>query len=131
MAIEISGKLIKLLPLQTGSGKNGTWNKQDFIIETTEQYPKKICISAWGDKINMLAQFSLDSSLKVSVNIESREYNGKWYTDLRAWKIEAFHTDFSDNVSPDTVFTDNQTYNENLSDGTFYDEGDTMDNLPF
>lgn len=131
MAIEISGKLIKLLPIQTGTGKNGMWSKQEFVVETTDQYPKKICISAWGDKTNMLAQFSLDSDIRVSVNIESREYNEKWYTDIRAWKIEAQQSGYVDSPSADTVFMDNPTYNENVAGGTFRDEGNTMDDLPF
>jgi hypothetical protein len=49
MALEITGKVISILTEQTGSGKNGVWVKQDFVIETTEQYPKKVCFSAWGD----------------------------------------------------------------------------------
>ena len=48
--MQISGKLIQLLPQQTGQGKNGTWKKQEVIIETEGQYPKKVCIAIWGDK---------------------------------------------------------------------------------
>ena len=85
--MELEGKIIQINPLQTGEGKNGTWKKQDFIVETNAQYPKKICISAWGDKID---QFSLkeNENVKVSIDIESREYNQRWYTDVRAWKVE-------------------------------------------
>ena len=50
--MELKAKLIQLLPLQTGTGKNGEWKKQDIIVETEGQYPKKVCISIWGDKIN-------------------------------------------------------------------------------
>lgn len=90
MALEITGKLIQIQPEVTGNGKNGTWVKQEFIIETTgEQYPKKVCMSAWGDKAQALKSFSPGSTVNVSFNIESREYNGKWYTDVRAWKITA------------------------------------------
>ncbi|MEP6700606.1 MAG: DUF3127 domain-containing protein, partial [Bacteroidota bacterium] len=51
--MEITGKLLQLLTLQTGTGKNGPWKKQDFIIETGDMYPKKVCIAAWGDKIDL------------------------------------------------------------------------------
>lgn len=88
MALDITGKLIKLQPVQTGTGAKGTWVKQDFVIETMEQYPKKVCCSAWGDKADALKRFSLNDDIKVSFNLESREYNEKWYTDVRAWKIE-------------------------------------------
>ena len=50
--MQLTAKLLTLLPLQTGKGKNGDWKKQDFIVETGDTYPKKICISVWGDKIN-------------------------------------------------------------------------------
>ena len=84
--MEISGKIISLLPEQTGQGKNGTWKKQDYILETTGQYPKKVCFSIWGDKID---QFKVNTGddVEVSFDVESREYNQRWYTELRAWKV--------------------------------------------
>lgn len=84
--MEISGRIIQLLPVQTGQGKNGTWKKQDFILETGDTYPKKVCIAVWGDKID-LAQFKSGEQVEVSFDVESREYNGRWYTDVKAWKI--------------------------------------------
>lgn len=85
--MQITAKIIQLLPLQTGTGKNGEWKKQDVIVETEGQYPKKFCLSVWGDKINEEI-LQVGSNLKFSVEIESREYNGKWYTDVKAWKVE-------------------------------------------
>jgi hypothetical protein len=84
----LKGKLYKILPVQTGTGKNGTWTKQDFIIETDDQYPKKVLFSAWGDKATDFDRYKVGDKLTVSFNAESREYNEKWYTELRAWKIE-------------------------------------------
>jgi hypothetical protein len=89
MALEITGKVLQLLAEQTGAGKNGTWVRRDFVIETTDQYPKKICFSGWGDKAAQVNGLQPGQSVKVSFNPESREFNGKWYTDLRAWKIES------------------------------------------
>jgi hypothetical protein len=89
MALEISGKLSQFLPEVSGTGKNGTtWTKRDFVIETIDSFPKKICLSAWGDKIGELTGVGEGEMIKVSFDVQSREYNGKWYTDLRAWKIE-------------------------------------------
>ena len=51
--MDISGKIIQLLPAQTGSGKNGQWKKQEFVLETGDTYPKKVCIAVWGDKIDL------------------------------------------------------------------------------
>ena len=85
--MDIKGRVIQLLALQTGEGKNGTWKKQDFVIETDGQYPKKVCISAWGDKLNEGA-LQVGNEVNISFDVESREYNGRWYTDLKAWKID-------------------------------------------
>ncbi len=89
MAHELTGKVFQVLPEQTGTGRNGQWSRQDFIVETQEQYPKKVCFSAWGDKVSLLKTFKAEDIVKVSFNIESREFNGRWYTDLRVWKIDA------------------------------------------
>ena len=53
--MEITGKIVQLLEKQTGQGKNGTWEKQDYILETEGQYPKKVCFNLWGEKINQFA----------------------------------------------------------------------------
>ena len=84
--MQITAKLIQILPLQTGQGKNGEWKKQDFIVETTDQYPKKVCFSLWGDKINP-DQLVVGNQLMIDFDIESREYNGRWYTEAKAWRI--------------------------------------------
>ena len=86
--MQLTAKLIQLLPLQTGEGRNGPWKKQDIIVETDGQYAKKICISIWGDKINP-AVLIPGATLDISFDIESREFNSKWYTDVKAWKIES------------------------------------------
>lgn len=86
--MQVTGKLIQMLPLQTGTGKTGTqWKKQDIIVETPGTYPKKICISIWGDKINP-SVLQEGATLNISFDVESREYNGRWYTDVKAWKVE-------------------------------------------
>lgn len=89
MALEITGKLIKKLPVQSGTSTKGEWKKQEFVLETQESFPRKICMNVWGaDKVDEFAGYGEGEILKVSVNIESREFNQRWYTDVRAWKIE-------------------------------------------
>src|ERR1700712_1461947 len=86
--MQLTARLVQLLPLQLGTGKNGQWKKQDIIVETEATYPKKVCISVWGDKIET-ASLQPGSLLKIDFDVESREFNGRWYTDVKAWKIEA------------------------------------------
>jgi len=85
--MQITAKLIQLLPLQSGTGKNGQWKKQDVIVELDDKFPKKVCISFWGDKIDEKV-LVVGNSLDIFFDIESREFNGKWYTDIKAWKAE-------------------------------------------
>lgn len=86
--MELTAKLLQVLDPAQGEGKNGPWKRQDFIVETDDQYPKKICISNWNDKID-LGSLKEGETVTISVNIESREYNGRWYTDIKAWKMES------------------------------------------
>ena len=84
--MEINGKIIELLEEKSGESANGTWRKQEYILETGGQYPKKVCFMVWSDKIDEFA-IKERESLVVSVDLESREYNGRWYTDVKAWKV--------------------------------------------
>ena len=87
MAMELKGKIVQILAAQTGMGKKGQWKKQEFVVETQSQFPKKVCLSAWGDKIDQF-NLAVGDTVNVSVELESREYNSKWYTEARAWKVE-------------------------------------------
>ena len=91
MSLEIEGKIIRKLNVQTGVSQRGNWSKQEFIIEYQEgSYPSQACFNVWGeDKVKDLERFQIGDSVKVSFNVSSREYNGRWYTDLRAWRIDA------------------------------------------
>ncbi len=87
MAIELKGKLIAVLEEQAvGNGK-----KKEFVIETPGEYPKKAAFELWNDKISMLDGLGVGSELNVSFNYESREYNGRWYSNGRAWKVEVIN----------------------------------------
>jgi len=88
--MEITGKLIQKLPVKSGVSSSGNnWSKAEFVIETVEQFPKKVCANLWGDRARALDQFQEGSLITVSFDLESREFNGNWYTDVRAWKVEA------------------------------------------
>ncbi|MDR0365155.1 MAG: DUF3127 domain-containing protein [Bacteroidales bacterium] len=88
MAIEITGRLTQVLEIRTGMGRMGEWKNQDFILETSGQYPRQVCVSLWGDKTETLKNLVIGDQIKVMVDIESREFNGKWYTSVKAWQVE-------------------------------------------
>ena len=115
--MELIGKVIQKLPEVGGNSKSGNaWRKLEFIVETGGQYPKKVCVSLWGDKID---QFPLQQGDQVtlSIDVESREYNGRWYTEVKAYKVDkgSSSTD-SRGTMPDV--------------DTFHSEGEE-DKLPF
>jgi hypothetical protein len=87
MSFELSGKLFQVAPEVSGQGRNGTWTKQEFVVETTDQYPKKVCFTVWGEKAASLKSIRPGEDIRVSFDVESREYNGRWYTDLKAWRV--------------------------------------------
>jgi hypothetical protein len=113
--MEISGKIVQVLDLQSGTGKNGIWKKQDFILETKGQYPKKVCLTVWGDKIEQFGMREGDE-LTAGIEIESREYNGRWYTDVKAWKVEKQGSGAATTSSNISRTPDVSTFNEEDGD---------------
>ena len=88
--MEIIGKAIAALPVKSGvSKKTGEqWQSREYVIETQEQYPKKMCFEVFGT--DKLKEFNIRNNdlIKVHFDITAREYNGKWYNSVRAWKVE-------------------------------------------
>ena len=124
MSLELKGRLVQKLQKESGEGRNGRWEKQQFVIETQEQYPKKVCIVCWGDKISMLDSLNEGDQLNVAVNIESREYNNRWYTDVKAWRIERVA---GEDPAPGELPGD---FNQELPPPEI-ENTDTTDDLPF
>ena len=87
MNVELTGRITQILPLEQGVSKAGnSWRKQVFILETQDQYPRKVAISLLNDNID---KFPLQVGAVVTANldIESREWGSKWYTEVRAWQV--------------------------------------------
>lgn len=87
--MEIVGKVIQVLPLQQGtSTRTGNpWTIKTFILETQENYPRKVAIEIFGDQRIADNPAEVDQVVTVSFDLESREFNGRWYTSVRAWKV--------------------------------------------
>lgn len=87
MDLSITGTVVQVLEEQSGESANGPWRKQEFILETQGQYPKQVCVVQWGDKIDEFA-VQEGETLTAHIDIQSREFKGRWYTDVKAWRIE-------------------------------------------
>lgn len=82
--MEIKGRVIHVMEPVTGMGKKGQWKKTEFVIQTSGEYPKKVCLSLFNKDLTAC----VNDGVNVSFEPESREYNGKWYTECKAWKVQ-------------------------------------------
>jgi hypothetical protein len=89
MALELEGTIRQKLGVQSGTSVRGAWAKQEFILEFPDgNYTSQACFTAWGqDKVQELDKYQAGDRVKVSFNLKSREYNGRWYNDLQIWRI--------------------------------------------
>ena len=86
--MEIKGKIILALPEVVGTSKAGhPWKKKEYVLETQESFPRKVHFDFFGDKADQYV-LSVGEVITLSFDIESREYNGKWFTSIRGWKAE-------------------------------------------
>ena len=120
MGLEVSGKVFKILNEQKGTSAGGKdWVKQDFVIETEDQYPKKIAITAMGDKIVPAVKgLKLEQLVTVHINIESREYQDKWFSNVNAWRIDKLDGNSAptNNSAPSTTSTKTSKTNTSSND---------------
>lgn len=87
--MEVVGKIIQVLPAQEGVGRNGNpWKVQPYVLETLDQYPRKVHFEVFGEDRIKQNPCDVDQLVTVSFDIESREFNGRWYTSIRAWRIQ-------------------------------------------
>ena len=117
---EYTGTVVKVLPKMTGQGAKGSWQKQQFVIETEGQYPKKIAFDLWGDKVDKCPKEG--DMVTVGYNAESREYNEICNTYLKAWKVV---------VEKKTPLTNEQKENVKELNGKLDLTTDDSEKLPF
>ena len=85
--MEFVGLVYKVLPAVKGTSARGEWTKQEVVFELPDEFNRKLCVGFWGDKALEAADLKAGEQVEVSINLESREYNGRWYTEARAWKL--------------------------------------------
>ncbi len=114
--MEIKGKIIIALPEMSGTSKSGNaWKKREYVLETQETYPRKVHFDFFGERADQYP-LAVGDDVTLSFDIESREFNGRWYTSIRGWKAEksgtatapvdaAMPQDFSGAVLPPPAIT--------------------------
>jgi len=91
MELKVSGKITKILPPQNGTTKSGThWTKMTFVIDNGDQYNSTFAFEIWKDeKVRAFNEhYNIGDFVVVDFNVDTSEYNGKFYTNLKAWKVE-------------------------------------------
>lgn len=85
--MELKRKVYEIKPVESGEGRNGAWQKQLIVLEMENgKYPKKVAIQFWSDLVNH-ESFVQGNDISIEADVESREFNGKWYTDVKGWRI--------------------------------------------
>jgi hypothetical protein len=124
--MEVKGRVEQILPVQSGVSKAGKeWSKQEFVIETEEQFPKKVCFTLFGDKLSLLNGINVGSEVEVAFNLESREFSGKWYHNINAWRINPAQQ------SPDNSFGAPGFSTNDIPPPPMMGNEPPMDDLPF
>jgi single-stranded DNA-binding protein len=149
--MEFEGVVFRKLPELSGTSAKGAWRKQDVVFELPGEFNRKICVTFFGDRTEDAAALAEGDAITVSANVESREYNGKWYTDVKAWKIVRGASEpnfnardgmgaaagFSPDAPPDTNRSSGNQSGSSFQDTPFNknDEfaspSDDVDDLPF
>ena len=133
--MEITGKVIRLGNLMEGQCARGPWRKQELIIQTEEQYPRTVCLLCWGDQAAEAQNLQPEQNIKAQFRLESREFNGKWYTDATVWRLETVQAQPAAapqqpqqpmHQTPPVANT--IPTNNDIND---FDSGDPSDDLPF
>jgi hypothetical protein len=125
--MEFEGIVFRKLPEASGMSARGAWRKQDIVFELPNEFNRKICVTFFGEKAEDAASLSEGDAVTVSVNVESREYNGKWYTDVKAWKVVRGSAKNPPPTPPSAPFPDTPPY----ADDTPRSSIDIVDDLPF
>ncbi len=126
--MEITGKIILALPETTGVSKAGNaWKKREYVLETQETYPKKVFFDFFGDRADKFP-LNIGQMVKLSFDIESREYNGRWFTSIRGWQAEI--------VDANTTVAQPQAQQQTVNIGTVppppaVTPSDPSEDLPF
>ncbi|MBO4307095.1 MAG: DUF3127 domain-containing protein [Bacteroidales bacterium] len=86
--MDITGRLIKILPEVRGESARGPWVRGGFVIETEDAYPRQVAFTLFGeDRIAMVTGLPMNAQVVVTFSPESREYQERWYTDLRCIRV--------------------------------------------
>ena len=132
--MEIQGKVVRLGNLTEGTSARGAWRKQELIIETVEQFPKQVCLVCWGDRVAEAQNFTPGQVIKAQISIESREFNGKWYTDVKPFRFDLEMPQQNQQMqqpqqTATPQFAATQSFEQ--SNNMDYIETDNGDDLPF
>lgn len=123
--MELKGRITHVLPEQSGEGRNGTWRKKEYVIEMPGTYPKSVCFEVWGNNIDA---FNIQQSDEIiaSLDLESREYNGRWYTNVKVWKVVKDQPSVSGSSAPAQGDSSWPSPDDEISSTT-----EEFDDLPF
>lgn len=125
--MEFEGTVVAVLPVVKGTSARGEWIKQEVVFEQPGDFGRKICVGFWGDRAQDAGTLKPGEKVSIAANVESREYNGRWYTEVRAWRMSRVNAQPAA-VPPADAFPplDSLSPEESASSSAF-----EVDDLPF
>ena len=127
--MELAGRVIAVLEPKGGTSRNGNeWKVQEYVIETHDQYPRRMCFDVFGD--DKIKQFNIQvgEELNVFFDIDAREWQGRWFNSIRAWKVERVNADAQQMPPMDAPFP---PLNAAPAAPVDFSSSDEKDDLPF
>lgn len=129
--MEIEGKIIRDLPMVEGVSKAGNpWKKKEWVMETFGQYPRTVKFDFFGDRADS-NRLEIGKTYSISYDLESREFNGRWYTDVRAYASREIGGQDNGGYNAGPAFGGSSVAQDGGMSASFVSEGDSSDDLPF
>jgi len=131
--MQVKGTIQQILKVESGTSKAGKeWKKQNFVVVTDDQFPKTVCITLFGDKMSLLYPFSEGMEVEVSINIESIEFNSKWFHNVTGWKIDSVGSTQNNNDSGnEPIYQSGLSIKEQIMEQKAQEPEPEGDDLPF
>lgn len=84
---KISGRIIAVMQMKTGTSQKGTWASQEYVLETHDSYPQKVCFEVFGTEKIQQFNIQMNDEVDIMYNFDAREFKGRWYNTIRAWSV--------------------------------------------
>lgn len=84
---KVSGRIIAVMQMKTGTSQKGTWASQEYVLETHDSYPQRVCFEVFGTEKIQQFNIQMNDEVDIMYNFDAREFKGRWYNTIRVWSV--------------------------------------------